>query len=89
MTPEQRSLHARAMAYAQWAKEPDRAARSRLGYDGLLRRFEREVDPDGQLDPAERTRRAMLRHRSHMNMLALRSSIARAARKAETEAAAP
>lgn len=39
---------------------------------GFLAKFEREVDPDGILDPAERARRADLALRAHMRALSLR-----------------
>jgi hypothetical protein len=45
-------------------------------------RFEREVDPDGVLSPAERARRAESARKAHFTRLALASSRARAARKA-------
>ena len=48
---------------------------------GFLAKFEHEVDPDGVLDPAERTRRAHAAMRAHMSRLAMKSSQARAARK--------
>jgi len=88
LTPQQRRLHAQAMAHAQWAKEPDRKARAWLGTQGFLRRFEREVDPDGRLSPQERATRAEHALRSYMQRLALRSSRARAARKAGGDASA-
>ncbi|MEI7743078.1 MAG: hypothetical protein WCK58_04915 [Chloroflexota bacterium] len=40
-------------------------------------RFEREVDPGGVLEPAERRRRAEAAMRSHMLRLAARSAAAR------------
>jgi hypothetical protein len=46
---------------------------------GFLARFEREVDPDGVLTPAERGVRAQRALRAYMSQLALRS---RAKRKA-------
>ncbi|HET9255759.1 MAG TPA: hypothetical protein VFO16_11215 [Pseudonocardiaceae bacterium] len=51
-----------------------------------LARFEREADPDGVLEPAERARRAQAARRAHMQRLALASSKARHARKAAGEA---
>jgi hypothetical protein len=38
-----------------------------------MQRYEREVDPDGTLDPRERARRAEYAMRAHMSRLALRS----------------
>lgn len=38
-----RSTSARLAAHESWAKTPDRAARASAGYQGLLKRFEREA----------------------------------------------
>ena len=43
--------------------------------------FEREVDPEGVLEPAERARRAEHAKRAYFLRLALKSAKARAARK--------
>ena len=45
-------------------------------------RFERQVDPEGKLPPAERARRAAHAERAYMLSLAYRSAKVRAARKA-------
>lgn len=47
---------------------------------GFLRRFERDVDPGGELDPRERARRAERALRAHMLRLARASAVARAER---------
>ena len=47
----------------------------------FLERFEREVDPDGTLAPAERQRRAEAARRAHFARLALASAKARRGRK--------
>lgn len=49
---------------------------------GSLNWHERQVDPDGVLDPAERARRAEHARRAYFTGLALKSAKARAARKA-------
>jgi hypothetical protein len=49
MTPEQRRRRARIAAHASWAKTADRTARTSSGTKAFLARFERQVDPDGQL----------------------------------------
>lgn len=79
LLPEQRKLSARAAAHALHAKydsktltQPARAA--------FMARFEREVDPDGLLDPAERTRRAEHARKAYFARLALRSAKVRAKR---------
>jgi hypothetical protein len=43
----------------------------------MLAKFEREVDPENILDPAERARRAEYKRRAHMQRLALKSAQAR------------
>jgi len=57
------------------------AALSKSGQDGLMRKFEREVDPDGTLSEAERARRAKAARRLHFTKLAYASAKARARRK--------
>jgi hypothetical protein len=81
MTPAQLKLRAKIAANTRWSKE-DPAPTAARGQAGLQARFEREVDPDGTLSPQERTRRAEAARKAHMQRLALRSSQARAARKA-------
>ncbi|MGH8975576.1 MAG: hypothetical protein ACRD0C_20510 [Acidimicrobiia bacterium] len=76
LTAEQRILRARLAAYRLHAthdpKETTRSARA-----AFASRFEREVDPEGVLDPAERARRAEAARKAHFTRLALRSSRAR------------
>ena len=69
LTANQRSQRARIAARARWAQqsgtegtEPARRA--------FLERFERQVDPDGTLPPAERARRAESAKREHFQRLA-------------------
>ena len=69
-------MRARIAALARWSKE-DPAASAQRGQAGLLARFEREVDPDNQLPPEERRRRAEAARRLHMTRLAFASSKAR------------
>lgn len=76
LTPEQRRLSAQIAANARWSREDGHAnaARARAG---LRAKFEREVDPDGTLDEAERMRRADCAERAHMQRMALKSARAR------------
>lgn len=78
----ERSLRARLAVHASWAQTGDRSARTAPARRAALERFERQVDPDGMLNPTERTRRAEQAMRSHMARLALRSAQARRRRKA-------
>lgn len=81
LTPEQRTQRARLAAYTRWSQE-DPAANAARGQAGLLARFERQVDPNNELAPAERTRRAEAARRAHMLSLAFKSSRARSKRAA-------
>jgi hypothetical protein len=77
LTPEQRRLRASIAAHVQWAKESDPTARTATARKAFMERFEREADPDGVLDPAERARRAEHLRRAYFTRLALASSKAR------------
>jgi hypothetical protein len=81
LTPEQRSLRASLAAHVQWSREPDPSTRTAPGRSAFLQRFERQVDPDGTMDPGERARRAEHAKRAYFKRLALASSKARRARK--------
>jgi hypothetical protein len=74
-------LDARIAAHSRWAKTDDRSAATKPAREGLLRRFEREVDPDGVLDPGERARRAESARRAFYLRLSKAAAQARAARK--------
>lgn len=77
LTPVQRTLRAKAAADASWANTSDRAARTEAARRAALARFERQVDPDGELSEEERQRRAASARRSYFRLLALRSARAR------------
>lgn len=62
----------RAAALRRWSFEDPQSGTQRA-HDGFLARFEREVDPEGQLSPAERETRARRLMRAHMINLARRS----------------
>jgi hypothetical protein len=76
-----KSLLCSAAVLESWARTPNRAARTKPGMDGLLARFEREVDPAGELDPADRRLRAEQMRTAHMRRLAARSARVRAERR--------
>lgn len=81
LTPAQRTLLAQAAAHSSWAKTTNRVARTEPARRAALARFEREVDPDGQLDPEERQRRAESARRAYFRYLAMRSARARGCRR--------
>jgi hypothetical protein len=69
-------------AHLLHAAIPDAAAHTAPARAAFLARFEREVDPDGTLDPGERTRRAEHARKAYFLRLALASAHAREARRA-------
>jgi hypothetical protein len=80
-TPAERSLRARLAAYAMHAHHDPRQTTVN-GRAAFLARFDREVDPTGHLDPAERRRRAEQARRAYFARLSLAAAKARAAKRA-------
>lgn len=76
LSAEERKLRARIAAHARWSRRDPREDLA-PAREGFLRRFEREVDPEGVLPPDERQRRAQHALRRHMLQLALKSAKAR------------
>ena len=76
LTPEQRRLRAQIAAHIRWSRE-DPTANAVRAQAGLVARFERQVDPAGTLEPAERARRVESARKAHMKRLALKSAKAR------------
>ena len=72
-----RAVIARIAAAERWARTPDRVAATEPARRGLRARFEREADPDGILDAAERALRADALMTAHMLRLARASAQAR------------
>jgi hypothetical protein len=72
-----KNINARIAAEISWARTSDRSARTRPAREAFLKRFEREVDPDGKLPPEERRRRAEHALRAHMLRLRKRALTAR------------
>lgn len=84
LTPSERSLRARAAAHALHAQG---GTSTKAGTAAFLGRFERQVDPEGVLEPAERSRRAGHALKAHMSLLALRASRVRSRNHDRPEAA--
>jgi hypothetical protein len=76
-TANERSLRAQIASHESWARTADRSARTANARRGLLAKFEREVDPDGVLTPAERAKRAENARQAHYKRMALKSLQAR------------
>ena len=82
LTPSERKLRAQIAARESWAHTDDPAARTANGRRTFLDKFEREVDPEGKLSPAERAKRAEHKRKAHFQRLALKSARARRLRRA-------
>lgn len=81
MTPAERSLRARAAAYAQWAAEPDWTARTAKARAGLQARFDRlVVEKHGVLPPQEHSKYAEVERKRFYADMALKSARARSAK---------
>lgn len=78
-----RHLQARVAAHTRWANTPEdeRALATEKAREAFEARFERQVDPEGVLPPAERARRAEHARKAYFLGLALKSAKARRQRK--------
>ena len=77
LTAGERRSRAALASHASWAKTEDRTARTAAARQSFEERFEREVDPDGVLAPAERAKRAGNARKAYYARLALQSAKAR------------
>lgn len=77
MTPEYRTLRAKVAAHTSWANTSNRAARTEAARQAAADRFERQVDPDGTMDPQERAQRAESARKAYFAGLAMKSAAAR------------
>lgn len=84
LTPNERSLRARLGGLTTAARHDplDYTAAARAKCPGSLGYFERQVDPDRELQPAERERRAKAAQKAHFTRLGLKSAQARRRRRA-------
>jgi hypothetical protein len=71
MTPAEKSLASRIGAHTSWANTPNRNARMAPARAGFMAKFERQVDPDGVMDPADRAKAAESAMKAHMSQLRL------------------
>ena len=79
LTPEERSIQARAAAHRMHALYGSEVTVA--GRRASMERFEKQVDPEGVLDPAERARRAAHLKKAFYLTLSLKSAQARRARR--------
>lgn len=75
-------MRAKLAAAASWKNTDDRSARTLAARLAFNSRFEREVDPDNTLVPAERAKRAEAARREYFARLAYKSARARRRRGA-------
>lgn len=61
-----KDINRRIAAEISWSRTADRSARTRPAREQFLKRFEKEVDPDGTLPAEERRRRADHALRAYM-----------------------
>ncbi len=76
-TATERALQSRLAAHMKWANTNDRSDATAPGRAAFEARFERQVDPDGTLDPVERARRAESAKSAYFARLALQSAQSR------------
>lgn len=74
LTQSQRRLRAQIAAHSLHAQGKTNTGPARKAF---INRFEREVDPDGILSPAERAKRAEHARQVYMRQLALKSARSR------------
>jgi hypothetical protein len=74
LTPTQRKLRAQLAAHTPWAGTADTTAATAAARDKFAQRFDDQVDPQRQLDPAERARRAAHARSAYFKALALARS---------------
>jgi hypothetical protein len=87
LTPAERVLRAQIASNTRWAVEDNRPAATQAARNAFLDRFEKQVDPDGTLVPAERARRAKSARTAYFQRLSLKSAQARRRRSGGRQAA--
>lgn len=75
--PTNRSLAARIAAAERWGRVKDRSAETLPARTGLLSKFAREADPNGELAPQELERRVASLMQAHMLRMSLAAKRAR------------
>ncbi|WP_411815849.1 hypothetical protein [Gordonia sp. SND2] len=86
-SPTTRSTRARIAANERWSKVHNRSEATSAARAAFEAKFEREVDPDRCLSPAERAKRVANARAAYFARLALRSATARKARARGGDAA--
>ena len=83
MTPAERKLRASIAGHTSWANTEDRTARTEPGRDAMWRKFEDMADPNHELTPAERHKRATNLRKAHFQRMSLKAAKARKARRGQ------
>lgn len=86
--PSDAAQIARLAAHVKWAGCTDRTAATAAARQAFHDRWEKQVDPEGKLDPAERSVRAAHAKSAHYARMALRSAQTRRAKAAARRAVA-
>ncbi|GHC88300.1 hypothetical protein GCM10007079_33150 [Nocardiopsis terrae] len=81
LSDNEKSVRASIAANERWARTADRTANGERGQAGLQARFEKQVDPDGTLDPEIRARMAENAKAAHFKRMQLASAKARSRNK--------
>ncbi len=81
-TPSDRRQASQIANLTRWSREANPRAATAPARAAFDSKWEREVDPEGVLDPEERAKRAERAKKAHMRRLALRSAKARRERGA-------
>lgn len=77
LTPEQRAMRARLAAHVRWSKARDRAAELAKARQTFMSKFEKEVDPNGEMTPEARALAAESARKAYFARLAFKSATAR------------
>jgi hypothetical protein len=77
MTPAERARYGRLGAHTRWARTADRTAATAPAREAFADRWDKQVDPDGLLPPAERAIRAEHAKKAHFTRMAIASAKAR------------
>ena len=88
LTASEKSLRGQIGAYTSWSRTEDRSARTAPARKAALQKFEQQVDPNGELSPDERARRAQYARKAYFKQLALKSAQARRRRESDRQAEA-
>lgn len=87
LTPGERVLRSKMAVHKSWANTEDRTARTEAARRASWDRFEKQVDPEGKLDPDERFKRAESARKAFYAEMAFKSHRSRRKAKARKDVA--